>query len=57
MEDSSYPLYLDNILYNNLKNSCDFIGWEPWSIRGQTHRITSLVFKMSKIFENSTEFI
>ena len=45
------------LLYNNLKNSCDFIGREPWSIRGQTHGITWLVFKMSKIFENSTEFI
>jgi hypothetical protein len=28
-------------LYNNVKNSCDFIGQEPWSIRGQTHGITS----------------
>jgi hypothetical protein len=32
------------LLYNNIKNSCNFFGREPWSIRGQTHGITSLVF-------------
>ena len=30
-------------IYNNVKNSNAFIGREPWSIRGQTHRITSHV--------------
>lgn len=45
------------ILYNNLKNSCDFIRRGPWSIRGQTHGITSQFLKCRKYLKTPLKWL
>jgi hypothetical protein len=64
--DGRLPIKTHNYfsVYVNLKNSCDFIGREPWSIRGQTRpfaasRYRSLSFPMSwncNIFTETNTF-
>lgn len=51
-DEVRYIFLFVNVVFNNAKNSSNFIVWEPWFIRGQTHEMTSQKFRVFKLQAN-----